>query len=86
LDGTDSTLTLFLHKALADSTKGAIVESVNTTTRPADEHEQALNALADLEVERWSDEGEREAARELYAPWPTVALQREVEARRAARA
>ena len=43
--------------------------------------EQLLSTLADLEVARWGDERERAAALEVYGPWPTEALRREVEAR-----
>ncbi len=54
------------------------IEGVPTTTAT---HEQLLATLADLEVARWGDEGERAAALEVYGPWPTEALRREVEAR-----
>lgn len=80
LDGTDSTLALFPKEPLARSTKCAIVESVSTTTATAT-HEQLLATLADLEVARWGDEGERAATLELYGRWPTEALRREVEGR-----
>lgn len=48
------------------------------------DRDHLLATLADLEVARWCDEGEREPAREVYGRWPTEALRREVVARLAA--